>query len=269
MAAATPRGRTTSATSPKFRRVSPPHRGTNGGSRSDRFLVAVEQFEDSCQALLGNPLMEFDRLLLVKRKDAETQPATTLADAVSNDPIGHWNGLPVNFQGTGVLREIPFENEIAVLSPVRPGGRLTTLFHPDKPVFVGDLTLDFDAQRLLFSSIGSHDRFQVFEIGVDGKQLRQVTRGEDDDVDNYDACYLPDERIVFGSTDCFQSVPCERRLDAVSTLHVANSDGSGVRRLCFDQDHNFCPTMLGDGRVLYTRWEYTDIAHAFGAGFSP
>ena len=36
-----------------------------------------------------------------------------------------------------------------------------------------------------------------------------------------------------------------------------------MRRLCFDQDHNFYPTMMADGRVLYTRWEYTDIAHAF------
>jgi hypothetical protein len=127
------------------------------------------------------------------------------------------------------------------------------------------MTLDFDGGRLLFSSIGSQNRFQVFEIGVDGANLRQVTRGDENDVDNYDACYLPDGRIIFGSSSCFQSVPCERRLDEVSTLHVMNGDGSGVRRLCFDQDHNFYPTMMSDGRVLYTRWEYTDIAHAFSA----
>ena len=42
-----------------------------------------------------------------------------------------------------------------------------------------------------------------------------------------------------------------------------NADGSAIRRLCFDQDHNFYPTVMADGRVLYTRWEYTDIAHAF------
>jgi formylglycine-generating enzyme required for sulfatase activity len=243
-------------------------RGASGAvADPDRFFAAIEQFEAlRAEALLSNPLLDFDHLLLVKRKDArKLKPQPPLRMPFPNDPIGHLNGLPVNFQGTGVLREIPFQNEIALLSPIRPDGRLSTLYRPEKPVFVGDLALDFDAQRLLFSSIGSHGRFQVFEIGVDGKHLRQVTRGEDDDVDNYDACYLPDGRILFGSTGCFQSVPCERRLDAVSTLHVANSDGSGVRRLCFDQDHNFCPTMLSDGRVLYTRWEYTDIAHAFSA----
>ena len=233
----------------------------------ERFFSAVQQFESlRAEALLSNPLLDFDRLLLVKRKDArELNPRPPLRMPFPNDPLGHLNGLPVNFQGTGVLRQIPFDNEIAVLSPVRPDGRLTTLYRPKDPVFVGDMNLHFDAGTLLFSSIGSHNRFQVFEIGVDGNNLRQVTRGDESDVDNYDSCYLPNDRIIFGSSSCFQSVPCERRLDEVSMLHLMNSDGSGVRRLCFDQDHNFYPTMMSDGRVLYTRWEYTDIAHAFSA----
>jgi formylglycine-generating enzyme required for sulfatase activity len=233
----------------------------------ERFADAVERFEAlRTEALLANPLLDFDRLLLVKRKDArEIKPRPPLRMPFPNDPIGHLNGLPVNFQSTGVLRQIAFDNEIAVLSPVRPDGRLATLYRPQSPVYVGDLKLHFDAAKLLFSSIGSHDRFQIFEIGVDGAKLRQVTRGEEDDVDNYDACYLPDGRIVFGSSSCFQSVPCERRLDEVAVLHVMHSDGCGVRRVCFDQDHNFYPTMMDDGRILYTRWEYADIAHAFSA----
>ena len=233
----------------------------------DRFIDAIERFEAiRAEALLANPLLDFDRLLLVRRKDArEIKPRPPLRMPFPNDPIGHLNGLPVNFQSTGVLRQIPFDNEIAVLSPVRRDGRLATLFRPQNPVYVGDLKLHFDATKLLFSSIGSHDRFQIFEIGVDSAKVRQVTRGEEDDVDNYDACYLPDGRIVFGSSSCFQSVPCERRLDEVSVLHVMQSDGSGVRRVCFDQDHDFYPTMMDDGRILYTRWEYADIAHAFSA----
>ena len=42
-----------------------------------------------------------------------------------------------------------------------------------------------------------------------------------------------------------------------------NADGSGIRQLCFDQDHNWCPTVLNNGRVLYTRWEYSDSPHYF------
>jgi hypothetical protein len=29
------------------------------------------------------------------------------------------------------------------------------------------------------------------------------------------------------------------------------------------QDHNWCPTVLHDGRVMYLRWEYSDIPHYF------
>ncbi|MCY2953929.1 MAG: SUMF1/EgtB/PvdO family nonheme iron enzyme [Planctomycetota bacterium] len=233
----------------------------------ERLVAVVRDFEAlQTEALLANRLLDFDRLLLVKRRDARgMKPQPALRMPFPNDAVGHLNGLPTNFQGTGALRQIAFDNEIAVLSPVRPDGGMTTVFRPVNPVYVGDIKLHFDAGRLLFSSIGSHSRFQVFETGVDGQGFRQVTPGDEKDIDSYDACYLPDGRIVFGSSSCFQSVPCERRLDEVSTLHVMNSDGSGVRRLCFDQDHNFYPTMMSDGRVLYTRWEYTDIAHAFSA----
>jgi len=235
----------------------------------ERWYGAVQQFEElRAEALLANPLLDFDRLLLVKRADAgqKTPQPRVRGEAgnfVGNDAIGFLNGLPINFQGNGYLREITMDNEIAVLSPVRPGARLTTLFRPEKPVYVGDLKLHFDADRLLFSSVGSHGRWQIFEIGADGKNLRQVTRGEENDVDNYDSCYLPDGRILFASSACFQSVPCERRCDEVANFCVMNADGSAVRRLCFDQDHNFYPSVMVDGRILYTRWEYTDIAHAF------
>jgi len=238
---------------------------------AERLQKAVERFESlRREALLSNPLLDFDRLLLVKRKDRRQphQAARSELRTVpfgDNDPIGLLNGFPINFQGNGVLRQVPFDNEIAVLSPARPEGQLTTLFRPEKPVYVGNVNLHFDAERLLFSSIGSHDRWQVFEIGVDGSGLRQVTRGDEPDVDSYDSCYLPDGRILFASSACFQSVPCERRLDEVANFCVMNADGSGIRRLCFDQDHDFYPTVMSDGRVLYTRWEYTDIAHAFSA----
>jgi formylglycine-generating enzyme required for sulfatase activity len=235
----------------------------------EALAAAVERFEAvRADALLANPLLDFDRLLLVKRADAAQKTPTPrvrgeAANFVGNDTLGFLNGLPINFQGNSYLREIAFDNEIATLSPLRPDGKLTTLYRPANPVFVGDLRLHFGAERLLFSSVGSHGRWQIFEVGVDGQGLRQVTRGEEDDVDNYDSCYLPDERILFASSVCFQSVPCERRCDEVANFCVMNPDGSGMRRLCFDQDHNFYPSILADGRILYTRWEYTDIAHAF------
>jgi hypothetical protein len=107
-----------------------------------------------------------------------------------------------------------------------------------------------------------NNRYEVFEINVDGTGLRQVTPSEPD-VDNYDACYLPDEKIIYDSTACLQGVPCVGGGNQVANLHVINPDGTGIRRLCFDQDHDWCPTVTNDGRVMFTRWEYSDTPHYF------
>ena len=49
----------------------------------------------------------------------------------------------------------------------------------------------------------------------------------------------------------------------MANLCRMNADGTGMRQLCFDQDHDWCPTVLNNGRVLYSRWEYSDAPHYF------
>ncbi|MEI6503128.1 MAG: formylglycine-generating enzyme family protein, partial [Armatimonadota bacterium] len=44
---------------------------------------------------------------------------------------------------------------------------------------------------------------------------------------------------------------------------LMNADGSRVRQLTYDQDHSWCPRVLNDGRVIYSRWEYNDLPHYF------
>ena len=56
-------------------------------------------------------------------------------------------------------------------------------------------------------------------------------------------------QIVFGSTSSYQSVPCWHGCQPVSNLYVMDADGSHVRQLCFDQDHNYHPTVLPSGQV--------------------
>ncbi len=194
-------------------------------------------------ALLANPLLDFDRLLLVKRKENQL-------------------GLPQNWQGNCSLPTLGYDNEIAVMSPVRPGGQLKTLFRPKSTEYVGDLTLHFDAGKMLLT-MSKRGRWDIYEIGADGRGLRQVTTDEPKDVDNYCACYLPDGRIIFSSTRCFQGVPCVGGSDKVANLFIMDADGRNVRQLCFDQDHDWYPTVLNNGRILYTRWEYSDSPHYF------
>ena len=51
--------------------------------------------------------------------------------------------------------------------------------------------------------------------------------------------------------------------DKVANLFIMDPDGTLVRQLTFDQDHDWCPTVLNNGRILYTRWEYSDTPHYF------
>ena len=197
------------------------------------------------EALLANPLLSFDKLLLVRRQ---------------GDPA---RSLPANWQGNCVLKRDGFDNEIAILSPVRPEGKLTTVYKPDNGSFVGDVDLHWDAGRMLFSQVGGNGKWQVHEVGIDGGGLREVTRGQIAEFDNYDAVYLPDERIIFSSSSVCHGVPCVSGKTAVVNLFRMDADGGNVRQLCFDQDHNWHPSVMGDGSVLYTRWEYTDTPHYF------
>ena len=218
-----------------------------GLSRSDGSTFDMAEALQSFRrkVLLANPLLDFDDLLLVRR--GELSPAL---------------GLPANWQGNCSLPPGNYNNDIAVLSMRDLGTPLRTLYRPPDGRFAGDVDLHFDADRMLFSMPDDGGRWQIWEIGSDGGNLRQVTPGDDADVNNYDACYLPDERIIYGSTACYIGIPCVFGSDQVANLCIINPDGTGLRQICFDQDHNWCPVVLNNGRVLYQRWEYTDLPHS-------
>jgi len=197
------------------------------------------------QALLSNPLLDFDKILLVKRG------------------LGNL-GLVNNWLSNSSAAKTGYDNEIAVLSPIGPEGKLTTLYRPEGGSFVGDVDLDFDAEKMLFSMpVGG--RWGVYEIRADGQGLHQVTPADQKDVDAYDACYLPDGRVVFTSTANMQGVPCIGGGGHVANLAILDPKDKAkkVRMLCFEQDHDWCPTVTNDGHVMYLRWEYTDTPHYY------
>ena len=143
--------------------------------------------------------------------------------------------------------------EIVALSPVRPDGEIRTVHSGT----VSDMDLSFDARKILFS-----DGHHVQEVNVDGTGHRMISAQTDEHVKHYDVCRLPNGKILFVSTACEQAVPCTGGW-YVGNLHVMDNDGSNERRLTYDQDHNWNPCVLNSGRVIYTRWEYTDTPHYF------
>jgi len=192
--------------------------------------------------LLSNPLLDFDRLLTVKRGKKKL-------------------GLPTNWQGNSDLPAKGYDNEIAVLSNLSGASKLTRFYRPTDGEFVGDVDLDFDAGRMLFSMPDKNGRWGVFQIDADGRSLTQLPLINESDVDNYDACYLPSGDIIFNSTAPFVGVPCVTGSSHVTNLYLRKHLDGSIRRLTFEQDHDWCPTVLNNGRVLYLRWEYSDIPH--------
>lgn len=212
------------------------------------------------EALLASPLLDGMRLLVVKRKPSALIPPKGQKGWWSRNP-GLEIGMPSNHECNSSLNKDGYDNEIAMLSKLAPDGALATLHRPGGGGYVGEMDLNWDGRRFLFTQSDA-DNWKIWEMRADGSGLRQVTRMPAD-VDCMDPCYLPDGRIMFGSTASYQSVPCWHGLKWVSNLYVMEADGTGVRQVCFDQDHDLHPVVLPNGQVMYSRWDYTGINHIY------
>lgn len=133
--------------------------------------------------------------------------------------------------------------------------------------WVGHLDVDFSGEKLMFTGNGFGKKenrpWDVFELDLRTGKRASLTHHMPADTDSYNSCYLPDGRIIFVNTSGMQGVPCVTGVDYVGNLHLYDREKKTTRRLTFDQDNNWFPTMLPDGRVMFLRWEYTESAHYF------
>jgi hypothetical protein len=119
---------------------------------------------------------------------------------------------------------------------------------------VRDPQLHYDAEKILFSyRKGGTEHYHLYEINCDGTGLRPLTDGPCDDVE---PTYLPDGDIVFCSSRCNRWVACWKV--PVAILYRCHADGRNVRMLSSNAVTENTPSVLPDGRLLYTRWEYND-----------
>ena len=194
-------------------------------------------------ALLANPLLDGDRLLFVRRSENNL-------------------GLPQNWQQVRDLDHSGLTNEIAVMTALRGEPATRVLYRPEPNIYAGDLQLHWEASRLMFTGQNDKGLHRVYELDVDApEKIRELPLIPDDDVDNYAGCWLADDSALFISNASFIGVPCVIGSSYVGSLYRWYPADGHIRRLTFDQDHNWCPTQLADGRVMYLRWEYSDIAH--------
>jgi hypothetical protein len=224
----------------------------------------LQQLEDALYALrreilLAHPLLDFDNLLFIKRPS--NGYGHTYADQHARDLGG----------------------SLCVLSPVSPDGEVTPLVPELEGGAFDRFDLSYDAKKVVFAYKTKDKPFRIYEIDIDpvaGKRvpgsLRQLTFGGKAEAEalrcqvggggrrfhDMDPCYLPNGKILFVSTRAQRIVFCNP--STVTTLYLMDADGKNLHRLSESPVNETAPSIMPDGRVIYTRWEYVDknLAHA-------
>jgi hypothetical protein len=143
---------------------------------------------------------------------------------------------------------------LLALDGLHPGGRLRQLA-PQKPGSLWRPDLSFDATKVLFCFKAWDEKsFHLFEMNFDGTGARQLTHSDYDDID---PIYLPDGHILFTTTRGNSYVRCGPFIYSY-ILARCDADGSNVYLISCNGEPDFVPALLNDGRVIYSRWEYSD-----------
>ncbi len=150
-------------------------------------------------------------------------------------------------------------SEIVKLSPPTPQGKITVL---SKGFYgVEEPELSYDAKKIIFSGKKTaNDRWEVWEMNVDGTGQRQITKGMGDVCS---PCYMPDGRIVFSSTRHVAMKPERRRdeydRDHARLAHRCNADGSNVEQISFNVSSDSEFIVMRDGRLMFQSWQHHGI----------
>ncbi len=224
---------------------------------------------------LRNPVLDFDTILFAK-----TSPS--MFPHMSDQCLSFWH------RGGGALCLLKnIKSGTPELVCLTDGWKNGTFFRPE---------LSYDGKKVLFAyavydpavaelpdkvdkdNIAEENFFHLFEMEIATGKTRQLTFGKYDD---FDGRYLPDGEILFLSTrkgTAIQTgtldpqtmnendfpnsyVRCggdHFRPVVVYTLHTLDADGQNMRQISAFENFEWTPSLMNDGRITYTRWDYID-----------
>ena len=206
---------------------------------SIRFLRVVPSVLVSLKISLVAMAATLDLPLVLTQVPKDTKPEMETWDA---------GGLvrPDWFQGARLVLVSP-DGQVRVLS----GGFAAAC----------DPSLSFDAKRVLFA--GKRDRqsrWRIWEVGLDGRDLRAVSPEEQEARSPIYATTLftldspePWFTLVYVARE--NSIN-EAGRAAASSLYNVKLDGTELRRLTYNPNYNFDPYQMWDGRVIYAAERY-------------
>jgi Hydrazine synthase alpha subunit middle domain len=144
---------------------------------------------------------------------------------------------------------------------------------------VRDLDVSPDGKKLVFSlrlplnpnkpnTDDSQPTWKIYQYDAVAKTVTQLTNDDTTAGHDVGAHYLPDGRIVFASTRqaATQAIlidegrpqypaQTDNRKQAIFLLHVMNADGTGIHQISFNTNHDFAPSVLANGQIVFSRYE--------------
>ena len=236
---------------------------------------------------MANPLLNFDRILFIKRHRALYNHMCDQFYGLAARPGGGLYVLEQPFGDHPVVRDVlanaVVENGRLQGQPLS-GGPTT----PPPVAYDGEghrsgtesgggtflsPSLSYDGRTILFAYVENRGDpqhrwhtdptrghwaegrcYHVFRVNADGRGLRQLTDGTWND---FDPCWLPNGRVAFISERRGGYLRCGRVCPLYDLYDMA-ADGSGINALSFHESNEWNPGVTHDGRIIYTRWDYVD-----------
>ncbi len=194
------------------------------------------------EIMFANPLVNFDKVILIDNPF----PMGKGGDATNEwkHEARHRNGY-MGVSGGRLL-----------VAGLDPGGKTKNLFGDREGSFWRpDVHFSGDKVIVSFEPKGEKS-FHLYEVDKDGKKVTQLTFGDYDDLD---PIYTPDGKITFCTSRAHTYVRCMPMTHAYAVARC-DGDGKNIYVVSRNGEAEYMPSVLNDGRIIYTRWEYTEKA---------
>jgi formylglycine-generating enzyme required for sulfatase activity len=230
--------------------------GFDGIKQSNRQAIqnAEKALSLKRDILLSNPLLDDGRVIATRFKIGN-QARSVMAPALGTQSN--------NWSNQQSARRRGFDAEIVELTNLRDDIQMRTVHSSQDSASIADLRLHWDGKRVMFTSLMPDRRWNIFEVKLDGTGFHPLVETVEPELEFYDGTYLPDGRIIVNTNIGYHGVPCVNGKDPVGNMALYDPKSKSLRRLTFDQDANWNPVLMHNGRIMYTRWEYADLTHYY------
>lgn len=246
----------------------------------------------------SNPLLNFDRILFLKRHRAIYEHMCDQFYGIAARPGGGLFVLENAFTDAPVTKDLLADSVVEsgrlAGEKLHGGTAAPDLYYDGEGLLTEGADagggaflspdLSFDGTRILFAYVECRGdkrhkyhredqanywkepwdpgrAYHLFSVNADGTGLTQLTDGPWNDMH---PCWLPDGRIVFTSERRGGFLRCGR-VCPTYTLFQMDSALKEILPFSYHETHEWLPSVDNNGMVVYTRWDYvdrdSDIAH--------